>query len=182
VTSFELELLGRTRVVSIESSGGDRYRVVLDGVPHRVVAVRAGELGLSMVVEDGPEPTDNREVSPPAKVRDVQVAPGGRGELLVSLNGRTVVVTVNGRRRRRGGADATGHAAGAQAIVAPMPGRVVRVLVGIGDVVTARQPVVVVEAMKMENELRAPKAGTVKDLSVTAGVSVEAGRVLLIIE
>jgi biotin carboxyl carrier protein len=66
--------------------------------------------------------------------------------------------------------------------VAPMPGRVVRVLVAAGDTVTARQPVVVVEAMKMENELRSPKAGRVKDVAVAAGASVEAGRVLIVIE
>lgn len=171
MTAFELELLGRGRVVSIESAGADRYRVVVDGVPQTVHAVRAGEVGFSMLIEVADR-----------QMRDVQVAPGGRGELLVSLGGRTVVVRVNGRRRGRGAADLAGHAAGAQSIVAPMPGRVVRVLVGNGDVVSARQPVVVVEAMKMENELRAPKAGTVKDLSVTAGVSVEAGRVLLVIE
>jgi biotin carboxyl carrier protein len=181
VTSFELELLGRTRVVSIESSGADRYRVIVDGVPRVVQAVRTGELGLSIIVETGDGQTDNREASAARAIRDVQVAPGGRGELLVGLGGRTVVVTVNGRRRGRGTADA-GHAAGAQTIVAPMPGRVVRLLVANGDAVAARQPVVVVEAMKMENELRAPKAGTVKDLSVTTGQSVEAGKVLMVIE
>jgi biotin carboxyl carrier protein len=63
-----------------------------------------------------------------------------------------------------------------------MPGRVVRVLVAPGDEVERRQPVVVVEAMKMENELRSPKAGRVKDVAVTAGTSVEAGRVLVVIE
>jgi biotin carboxyl carrier protein len=63
-----------------------------------------------------------------------------------------------------------------------MPGRVVRVLVQPGDAVEARQPVVVVEAMKMENELRSPKAGRVKDVAVAAGTSVEAGRVLVVID
>jgi biotin carboxyl carrier protein len=56
------------------------------------------------------------------------------------------------------------------------------VLVAPGDAVAARQSVVVVEAMKMENELRSPKAGRVKDVAVTAGTSVEAGRVLVVIE
>ena len=54
--------------------------------------------------------------------------------------------------------------------------------VGPGDEVTARQPVVVVEAMKMENELRSPRAGRVKDVSVAVGASVEAGRVLIVVE
>ena len=103
-------------------------------------------------------------------------------QLLAYLQGRTV--TVDGERpphrpRRRDGA---GAAHGEQKIVAPMPGRVVRVLVAPGDEVEARQPIVVVEAMKMENELRSPKAGRVKDVAVTAGASVEAGRVLVVIE
>jgi biotin carboxyl carrier protein len=64
-------------------------------------------------------------------------------------------------------------------IKAPMPGRVVRVLVAVGDHVGARQPVVVVEAMKMENELRSPRDGTVKQILVTPGTAVEAGAVLV---
>jgi len=67
-------------------------------------------------------------------------------------------------------------------VTAPMPGRVVRILVSPGETVAARQGVVVVEAMKMENELRSPKAGTVREVSVTTGTSVEAGRVLVVIE
>ncbi|NQW03732.1 MAG: hypothetical protein HQ485_06860 [Acidobacteria bacterium] len=63
-----------------------------------------------------------------------------------------------------------------------MPGRILRVLVQPGDEVTHRQGLVVIEAMKMENELVAPKAGTVKDVAVTEGTSVEAGRLLVVIE
>ena len=63
-----------------------------------------------------------------------------------------------------------------------MPGRVVRVLVAPGDEVEARQPIVVVEAMKMENELRSPKAGRVKDVRVAAGALGRRRRVLVVIE
>ena len=63
-----------------------------------------------------------------------------------------------------------------------MPGRIVRLLVARGDEVAARQPIVVVEAMKMENELRSPKTGRVKEIAVAAGESVDAGRVLAVIE
>jgi biotin carboxyl carrier protein len=63
-----------------------------------------------------------------------------------------------------------------------MPGRVVRVLVAAGDQVEARQPLVVVEAMKMENELRAPRAGRIKQVAVAPGLSVDAGAVLVLIE
>jgi biotin carboxyl carrier protein len=63
-----------------------------------------------------------------------------------------------------------------------MPGKVVRVLVKAGDQVTARQPVVVVEAMKMENELRASRGGTVAEVLVREGNSVDAGALLLVIQ
>ncbi len=174
MTSFEIDFDGTTRVVAIDASGPDRFRVIVDGHPHAVEAVRAAEFGLSMMLD----------VAAPATgtIRDVQVTPGGNGQLLVTIGGRTVVVTVNGRRARRAGSDVAAHTHGAQSVVAPMPGRVVRVLVGAGDEVAARQGVVVVEAMKMENELRAPKAGKVREVSVTPGMSVDAGRVLMVIE
>ena len=63
-----------------------------------------------------------------------------------------------------------------------MPGRIVKVLVKPGDVVAARQGVVIVEAMKMENELRAPRPGTVAEVRVTEGISVEANSVLVVLE
>jgi biotin carboxyl carrier protein len=81
----------------------------------------------------------------------------------------------------RGGAASDQVASGPRRIVAPMPGRVVKVLVKPGDTVDARQGLVVVEAMKMENELRAPGAGTVTEVKVTEGASVEANSVLVVI-
>jgi biotin carboxyl carrier protein len=171
--TFEIELNGRTRSVSIERAAGrDRYRVTVDGVPTLVDARRSGEFGWSLVFPDGGH----------AAAR-VAVAPGSiPGEALAYLRGRSAAVVVNGRRTGRGAADSGSGAQGEQKIVAPMPGRVVRVLVAPGDDVNVRQPVVVVEAMKMENELRSPKTGRVKDVAVPAGASVEAGRVLMVIE
>jgi biotin carboxyl carrier protein len=63
-----------------------------------------------------------------------------------------------------------------------MPGKVVRVLVKPGDVVAARQAVVVVEAMKMENELRANREGTVSEVHAHEGISVDAGALLIVIQ
>lgn len=168
--TFEIQVNGRTRTVAIEKAGTGKYRVSLDGQAREVDAARVGVYGLSLL-----------DLGSRA-VRDVQVTPSGtRGEFLVTIDGRTIVANVNGRRSGRAGADATG-AAGEQAVTAPMPGRVVRVLVSPGDEVAVRQGVVVVEAMKMENELRSPKAGRVKDVAVTPGTSVEAGRTLVVIE
>jgi len=172
--TYEIELNGKCRTVSIEPAGSGRYHVMIDGESHMLLAERAGEFGLSLIVDE------DSGVS-----REVQVTPVGRGELgqlLVGVGGRTVAVSVNGHKRGRAASNASGHASGEQSVVAPMPGRVVRVLVGPGDEVTVRQSVVVVEAMKMENELRAPKAGKVRDVTVTPGMSVEAGRVLVVIE
>lgn len=77
-------------------------------------------------------------------------------------------------------ADAGGS--GARAVVASMPGRIIRLLVQPGDAVEAHQGLIVVEAMKMQNELKAPKAGTVVRVAVEVGATVQAGAVLLVIE
>ena len=170
--TFEIDINGRTRTVAIERTADRHYRVSLDGQILSVDAARVGVYGLSLLI-DGDDRTSH----------DIQVTPGAAaGELLVTHGGRTMTATVNGRRTGRGGADSGGGAHGEQAVLAPMPGRVVRVLVALGDEVAVRQPVVVVEAMKMENELRSPKAGRVKELNVAPGTSVDAGRVLLVIE
>ena len=169
---FEIEMRGRRRRVSVERAGSGRFQLSVDGSMHEVEAAHAGPFGLSLLV-DGDR----------ANSREISVTPGAvRGELLVGLEGRSVAVTLNGSRTGRHGAEGGVLAHGEATIVAPMPGRVVRVLVAAGDVVAAKQGVIVVEAMKMENELRSPKAGRVKDVRVAPGVSVDAGHVLVTIE
>ena len=170
--TFDVEVNGRPRTVAVERIAAARYRVVVDGDLREVDVARVGTFGLSLLL-DG-----DRGVS-----REIQVAPAGtQGEVLVRIDGRTVTATLNGRRTGHRAADSGSGARGEQAVIAPMPGRVVRVLVGAGDTVSARQPVVVVEAMKMENELRSPKDGRVKEIAVESGASVEAGRILVVIE
>ena len=63
-----------------------------------------------------------------------------------------------------------------------MPGRVVRVLANLGEAVEAHQGIVVIEAMKMQNELKSPKAGTVAEMRVVPGDTVAAGDVLAVVE
>jgi biotin carboxyl carrier protein len=82
--------------------------------------------------------------------------------------------------RSRKGTAATGE--GPQKLIAPMPGKVVRIVLPAGSEVEAGQGVMVVEAMKMQNELKSPKKGTVKQVMVAEGASVTAGEVLAIIE
>src|ERR1051326_6073202 len=82
------------------------------------------------------------------------------------------------RSRRRGGANEQG----VMKIKAPMPGKVVRVLAGVGTAVEAGQSVLVIEAMKMQNELKAPKNGVVKKINGAEGAAVEAGQALAEVE
>ena len=180
--TFEVEIDGRMRIVAVERTRAGHFRVLLDGTPHEVDAARVGVYGLSLLIDGdggGPlQPAHSEGVS-----REVQVTPAAtRGDLLVTFGGRLLKATVDGRRTRRAGEEGGSGAAGEQVIVAPMPGRVVRLLVEEGQDVEARQGVVVVEAMKMENELRSPKKGRIKSVGVAAGASVEAGRVLMVVE
>jgi len=79
------------------------------------------------------------------------------------------------RGRRHGGAEAEGR----QQITAPMPGKIVRVLVRAGDKVESGQGLIVVEAMKMQNEIRSPKSGTVEKVFAVEGQTVNAGEPLV---
>jgi biotin carboxyl carrier protein len=169
--TVDVEIAGRTRTVSIDRlDRAGRFRVTLDGVPYLLDVARTGDFGLSMLTSahgggvlfsetSSPEKKTLPGKREPRVSAEVLVAPGGSaGEMLVTLGGRTATATLNGRRKG-GYTDAGGHGHGEAMIAAPMPGRVVRILVAAGDEVAARQAIVVVEAMKMENELRAPRAG-----------------------
>ena len=102
----------------------------------------------------------------------------------VSLQGEQFQVQVEDERTRRLNArrKPAAAAAGELAIVAPIPGLVVKVLVNEGDKVVEEQPLVILEAMKMENELQAVKSGVVKSISSAAGTAVNGGTLLLVIE
>jgi len=104
-----------------------------------------------------------------------------RGSYTLSLDGRRFAVEALDERTRaiRDLSAASAAAAGPAPLVAPMPGLIVRVNVAPGDAVQAGQGLVVMEAMKMENELRSPTAGTVKAVLATPGTAVEKGAVLV---
>ena len=102
--------------------------------------------------------------------------------LAVVLRGRNYEVAVIDPRRLRSGQSAGTHHAGAAEIVSPMPGKIVRVLVQAGDKVEAGAGIIVVEAMKMQNEMKAPKAGIVVSINAEEGATVNAGDVLAVVE
>jgi len=101
--------------------------------------------------------------------------------LVVVIDGCRFEIEVRDPRRwtRQSGAISGG---GRQSLSAPMPGKVVRVLVSPGDAVEAGQGVVVVEAMKMQNEIKAPRPGRVLSISAREGATVAAGEVLAVVE
>ena len=167
---FEIEAGGRMHAVGIDVDRGreGRLTVTIDGVAS-AVDIRRTAAGYSILLGHGG-----------GQVVEAAVTDGEtRGEFVVHLPSASVPVSIDASRRRSRTAK---HADGEQRIVAPMPGRIVRVLAAAGDEVELRQPIIVIEAMKMENELRAPKAGRVKEVAVEAGASVEAGRLLVVIE
>lgn len=105
---------------------------------------------------------------------------GKKIEVIVGTTG--YAVTITDPRRLRSATPASVHGSDAARIVASMPGKVVRVLVEVGAKVEAGDGIVVVEAMKMQNEMKSPKAGTVVALNVQTGATVNGGDVLAVIE
>lgn len=181
--TFDIEADGEIHSVTIEPDaaagpGGGVFRVTvrreragdraLSSSTTTRVDARRTDSGLSMVVEDTRRTADAA----------ITMRPGG--ECLVQLPHVDVSVLIDGHRRRQIGQEAVGM--GAQRITAPMPGRVLRVMVAAGVDVVAGQSLLVMEAMKMENDLKAQRAGRVREVGVVEGVSVEAGRLLIVIE
>ncbi len=106
---------------------------------------------------------------------------GERGSYSLGIDSRRFTVLALDERARaiRDMLAATAVATGPRPLVAPMPGLIIRVTVAVGDEVEAGQSVIAMEAMKMENELRAPGAGRVKAVHVTPGTAVEKGAPLI---
>ena len=106
----------------------------------------------------------------------------GRSSFSVSVGASDYDVTLTDPKHLRGAHVAGAHDGGRAQVIAPMPGKVVRVLVEAGQLVEAGAGLVVVEAMKMQNEVKSPKAGAVTEVRVEPGATVNAGDVLIVIE
>jgi biotin carboxyl carrier protein len=166
--------------------------VIVNGRPWAVAIEPAGPAGLVTVTVNGSSravdaswiDADTLSLVDGGAAHEIRFhARDGHGVMGAEIAGRVIEVSTQGGRARpsSSGSAAGTIAGGPVSVRAPMPGRVVRVLVAPGDRVVARQGVVVVEAMKMENELRTPRDGTVREISTAPGVAVEAGAVLLVI-
>ena len=112
----------------------------------------------------------------------IQSRPESGQLVIVTVGTVDYTVTLTDPKRLRGAAGATTQADKAARIVAQMPGKVVRVLVEVGEQVETGAGIIVVEAMKMQNEMKSPIAGTVVTINVTVGATVNAGDVLAVIE
>jgi biotin carboxyl carrier protein len=177
---YELDVEGVARCLNIRRAGR-RFIVRLDDREHLVDVVRIDGQSLSLLVGPVESGADPASPTTPLRSYEVTLVPdAASGRTQVRVDGTPVWVGLNGGRRRRGATDKTGSA-GPQRLVAPMPGKIVRVLVKPGDAVAPRQPLIVVEAMKMENELRAVAAGLVAELHAREGQSVEAGALLAVV-
>jgi biotin carboxyl carrier protein len=144
-----------------------KYQIVIDG---RTVEIGKEQLPAATEVEPG-------VFSVLIDGRSYEVRLGAT----VQIQGRKFAVEVRDARN----ASKSSHSAlgsGRQNITAPMPGKVIRVLVSNGDAVEAGAGLVVVEAMKMQNEMKAPRAAQVLEVRVTDGDTVTAGQALLVLE
>lgn len=158
-----LEIAGKKRRVELPALATGALDCVVDGRTMRVDA-RMLEAGVMSLVVEG---------------RQYRCVLDGDG---VWIGNRRYGFTVDDPRSLQGRRGAGGGAEGPRAVKAPMPGRVVRVLVVVGDAVAEGQGVVVIEAMKMQNELKSPKAGRVARIGVAAGDTVGSGDVLAVVE
>jgi acetyl/propionyl-CoA carboxylase alpha subunit len=163
-----LEIGGKKRrVVLPAGAGGGALSGPMDCVVDgRAVAVDARMLqaGVMSLVVDG---------------RQYRCVLDGDGVL---IGGRRFGFEVEDPRSLQGRRGSGAGVAGPRALKAPMPGRVVRVLVSVGDAVADGQAIMVIEAMKMQNELKSPKAGRVARIAVAVGDTVGAGNVLAVVE
>lgn len=107
---------------------------------------------------------------------------GSKDTFDVTIHGRSHAVTIIDPKRLRSGQNSDRHHHGVAEILAPMPGKVVRVQTQAGATVDKGTGVVVVEAMKMQNEMKSPRAGVVVSIKVKPGDTVNAGDVLAVIE
>jgi len=166
--AFIAKLGEQSYTVEIEESGRSVYRVSVDGNEFLVDGKKTGRTNFSLIV-------DNRSFEIEVDNTD--------DEYRVLVDGRNYRIHLVDERRVRVGAAQSGQQLqGRQMVSVPMPGKIIAVLVAIGDAVEMGQGLVIVEAMKMENEVRSPISGEVKEIKVKPGDTVEGGALLVIVE
>ena len=165
---------GRTLALEVTRAGG-AYEVRLDG---RALPLSIAGDGALRTIRIGGRAVET------AAWRSPVLSDAGRGVRTyeVAVAGRVLEVTLADPLRGSGAAAPAARDGGGAAVRALMPGKVVAVLVGKGRDVRRGEGLVVVEAMKMENEIAAPRDGRVRDVAVRPGDAVETGQVLVVLE
>jgi biotin carboxyl carrier protein len=145
---------------------GTKYQIDAKTMPYQIISAIIGHKSFDIDLDDSDQANDPLD-----------------GRLAVRVRGRVVRLEMLEHRRKKMKEAAFAHFAhtGTATIKSPMPGKILRYLVKEGQTVTAGQGLVVVEAMKMENELQSPKDGVVMTISCTEGTAVDGGTLLLII-
>jgi len=159
---YEVTIGAKTHKVELLREGAV-WRCKLNGKEFPVDAV-ATQNGMLSLMIDGKSYEARQDVT--------------AGETQIAVGRQRFVVQVRDPRSFRSRRASDAGSQGPRKITAPMPGKVVRILAPPGTAVEAGQPILVIEAMKMQNELKSPKKGTVKKLIVSEGAAVETGQAL----
>ena len=167
--TYTADFQGQTHRVAVTALGSPAA-VLLDETTHEVDFTPIGGGLFSLIVQ--------------GRSFEVDVVEEGEGVLAIWVEGEPhrVEFQEEGRRRPKASGTTGQGKGGRQTIVAPMPGKVIKLLVSPDQEVSAGQGVIVVEAMKMENELKASGPGIVKEIKVREGAGVAGGDVLVVIE
>ncbi len=164
------------------------YDVLVDGKTHRVELTRGEKLwsckidGQEMEVDAALTARDVLSVLVGGKAYEIKRERSLQGELHMVIGSARYAVDVQDPRSLRTRRAVAGADTGPQKIKAAMPGKIVRILVGENQEVKAGQGVIVMEAMKMQNEMKSPKDGRVKKILTAEGSVVNAGDTLAIIQ
>jgi biotin carboxyl carrier protein len=163
---YEVTVAGKVHKVELTRTESN-WLCKLDGreLPLDVVSTRNGVLSLLL---------EGRSY----EIKQEQTA----GETNIVVGNHRFNANVRDPRSLRSRRASETGAQGVRKITAPMPGKVVRILVSVGEPLEAGQPVLVIEAMKMQNELKSPKKGVLKKVNVIPGAAVEAGQALAEVE
>jgi biotin carboxyl carrier protein len=163
---LEVHISGRMRTVELQREAGG-WRATIKGQSSAADVVEIAPSTLSVLLA--------------GQSHEVCITPSADGKLKLQTGAQEFSAEVLDPRAWSGRRHSSVEAEGRQQIIAPMPGKVVRLLVKAGDAVEAGQGLLVVEAMKMQNEIRSPKSGTVERVLAIEGQAVNAGEVLCIV-
>ncbi len=179
----------RRRAATRKSTSGMKLITTVNGVEHQLEIASPATAGPSFVfsVDAVESVADVEEVQPGVysillgnRSFEVKIEEGQQ-YYHVAVNGHRYEILVRDPRRLL--AQGSGlEQAGSRTLIAPMPGKVVRLMVEVGCQVTAGQSLLVIEAMKMQNEVKSPKTGALLALHVAEGSSVSAGQALAVVE